>query len=314
MSSPRNDTVHPPLSHCPNCGQNLRFDPSPHWCPHCGQETRLHPPTLWEFLHEFVGHYIAAEGALWRTLWALLLLPGQLTLEYLRGRRRRYVLPLRLYLTASFCFFLLVKVGGLGDGVQVNATLQTPLEQSLMVTTDGDGREETMPQFIQRCQATENTCGSLERRLARTAQRLTRSDDPVGDFGRRMLGVAPYAVFLMLPLFAGVLQLCSRGAGAATAALGSGNGTGSLPYGAHYVFGLHLHALWFLVLLLLAAVPEGWGGPVLGVLWLHGVIAMRRVLGLGWSGALWRALGVTLLYGLLLVLGTGALTAGVLLL
>ena len=56
-----------------------------------------------EFLHEFVGHYVALEGTLWRTLGLLLRHPGRLTREYLDGRRRRYVLPLRLYLTASFC-------------------------------------------------------------------------------------------------------------------------------------------------------------------------------------------------------------------
>jgi hypothetical protein len=45
---------------CGNCGPPapLRF------CGACGQETALHPPTLGEFLHEFVGHYVALEGAL----------------------------------------------------------------------------------------------------------------------------------------------------------------------------------------------------------------------------------------------------------
>ena len=43
---------------CRNCGTQapLKF------CPECGQETTLHPPTLREFLHEFVGHYVALEG------------------------------------------------------------------------------------------------------------------------------------------------------------------------------------------------------------------------------------------------------------
>ena len=91
---------HPPARTdlaCRNCGTQapLKF------CPECGQETALHPPTLGEFLHEFVGHYVALEGALWRTLRLLLTRPGRLTREYLEGRRRRYVLPLRLYLTCQ---------------------------------------------------------------------------------------------------------------------------------------------------------------------------------------------------------------------
>ena len=34
--------------------------------------------------------------------------PGELTREYLQGRKRRYVLPLRLYLSISLVFFLVV--------------------------------------------------------------------------------------------------------------------------------------------------------------------------------------------------------------
>lgn len=31
----------------------------------------MHPPTFGEFVHEFVGHYVALEGALWRTMRAV---------------------------------------------------------------------------------------------------------------------------------------------------------------------------------------------------------------------------------------------------
>ncbi|MGO4382104.1 DUF3667 domain-containing protein [Pseudoduganella sp. RAF53_2] len=64
----------------------------------CGQEARLHPLSLLEFLHEFVGHYVALEGKLWGSITRLLFHPGLLTNEYLAGRRKRYVEPLRLYL------------------------------------------------------------------------------------------------------------------------------------------------------------------------------------------------------------------------
>ncbi len=104
---------HPPARTdlaCRNCGSQAPLN----FCPECGQETTLHPPTLGEFLHEFVGHYVALEGALWRTLGMLLMKPGRLTREYLDGRRRRYVLPLRLYLTASFLFFLVLKLTPVG--------------------------------------------------------------------------------------------------------------------------------------------------------------------------------------------------------
>jgi len=94
---------------CPNCGSRFA-EPRPNYCGECGQESRVRAPTLGEFTQQLGGAYISMEGALWRTLWRLLLLPGQLTLEYLKGRRRRYVLPLRLYLTISVLALLALRL------------------------------------------------------------------------------------------------------------------------------------------------------------------------------------------------------------
>ena len=83
------------LESCRNCG--APFVPEQRrFCPECGQETRLRAPTLGEFVQQFGGAYFSTEGALWRTLALLLFRPGQLTRHYLAGRRKHYVLPLRL--------------------------------------------------------------------------------------------------------------------------------------------------------------------------------------------------------------------------
>eukprot|EP01031_Cornospumella_fuschlensis_P009427 gene9428-11575_t len=95
----------PALPYCRNCHFTLAA-PRPVFCGHCGQETDLHPPSVREMFTEYLGHYVAFDGPLWRTLWALICLPGHLTNAYFHGRRRRYVLPLRVYLSASFVFFI----------------------------------------------------------------------------------------------------------------------------------------------------------------------------------------------------------------
>ena len=102
MSSPHGA---PDLPYCRNCHYTLAT-PRPRHCGHCGQETDLHPPSVREMVTEYLGHYVALDGPLWRTLWALIALPGHLTNAYFHGQRRRYVLPLRVYLSASFVFFL----------------------------------------------------------------------------------------------------------------------------------------------------------------------------------------------------------------
>jgi hypothetical protein len=93
---------------CANCEAPL----SGHFCSNCGQEAVLHHASTREFLHEFVGHYVALEGKLWGSLVRLMFRPGLLTNEYMRGRRVRFVQPLRLYLSFSLLFFVLVKFSG----------------------------------------------------------------------------------------------------------------------------------------------------------------------------------------------------------
>ena len=105
--------------------------------------------------------------------------------------------------------------------------------------------------------------------------------------------VPPYAVFLMVPVFAGLLRLAWRGTG--------------LTYGAHFVMALHLHAFAFLVLLAADLLPASLDGVAMLLIGAHAVLAARRVYGSGWPGTLARALGVGTVYGLLLALGTAAL-------
>jgi len=49
---------------------------------------------------------LSLDAKLPQTLRSLLWPPGELTLEWLRGRRARYVAPMRLYLATAFVFFV----------------------------------------------------------------------------------------------------------------------------------------------------------------------------------------------------------------
>ena len=79
---------------CLNCGEPgvTRF------CPQCGQKRSEHLPSVVEMVHEVLGTLFAYDGKLWRTLRILILKPGQLTLEYVDGRRAAYVGPFQLFL------------------------------------------------------------------------------------------------------------------------------------------------------------------------------------------------------------------------
>jgi hypothetical protein len=116
-------------ANCANCDKPL----GGHYCSNCGQEAVLHHASTREFLHEFVGHYVALEGKLWGSLVRLLFRPGLLTNEYIRGRRVRFVQPLRLYLSFSLLFFALLKFGGHGAEIGDDDKDETPAAQMAVV-------------------------------------------------------------------------------------------------------------------------------------------------------------------------------------
>ena len=87
---------------CPNCGSE-RVE---HYCTACGQRAGDLRTPISEFLREAVDEVFSLDSRIWRTLIALFRHPGLLTADYWRGRRARFVTPLRLYLLVSFVAFL----------------------------------------------------------------------------------------------------------------------------------------------------------------------------------------------------------------
>lgn len=295
------------LPYCRNCHYTLAT-PRPRYCGHCGQETDLHPPSVREMVTEYVGHYVAFDGPLLRTLWALIALPGRLTNAYFHGARRRYVLPLRVYLSASFIFFigwaLLPQdpTQVIADGSAPAASAAEPGKpQRLRVQPGmtpaqtaaaaealaGDARAHDGTRARNRiggCDRTRpETCSRGERWLVGIldkAQAITFEQ-----WKTRARALAPYAMLAMQPIFAALLLLTFAGSGRR--------------YAEHFVFSLHSHSLWFLALLF--SMATSLEGPLALAVFVHGLVAMRRVYGLRWWGAFWRGLVLSGLYFMLLL-------------
>jgi hypothetical protein len=99
---PTDDAQLPEHPDCLNCGAELRGQ----YCGHCGQRARSRLISLWELLSDAFGDLLELDSRLWRTLIPLLIRPGQLTRDYLEGRRARYMPPFRMYLVLSVVFFV----------------------------------------------------------------------------------------------------------------------------------------------------------------------------------------------------------------
>lgn len=89
---------------CRNCGTEL----SGEFCHHCGQSSVVVRRPARELMNDVVSNLLQWDSRLLHTLKNLFIRPGYLSLEWVNGRRMRYVPPFRLYIVASFLLFLLV--------------------------------------------------------------------------------------------------------------------------------------------------------------------------------------------------------------
>ena len=91
---------------CLNCGHAL--DISDKYCPNCSQINSTKKPSLKDFISEFFGSIISYDSRLLKTLTAMLLHPGRITKEYLKGKRVSYTNPFRFLLSLAIIYFLAI--------------------------------------------------------------------------------------------------------------------------------------------------------------------------------------------------------------
>jgi uncharacterized protein DUF3667 len=198
---------------CDNCGA-----PVPgRYCSACGQ--RLEPPvhSLWHFTRVATEDLTHADSRLWRTLTALLFKPGRLTREFLAGRRARYLPPVRLYLVLSVLFFLIASAVHTRFTVLAFDADHPSHNKALPANTVNDAVAgiatprpgETTEQRAARVCANANYNGPWASTLRPQFQRACRNS--VMDNGRDLqdafLHNVPRAMFIFLPLLAGVMML-----------------------------------------------------------------------------------------------------------
>ena len=278
----------PPATACPNCG--APFAPARRaFCPECGQETDIQPPTLGGFAQQFGGAYLSTEGALWRTLKLLVTRPGELTLRYLAGQRRHFVLPLRLYLSISVVLLLVTRLlGGFDGAIGLDRPELVAAEQGSLPTLifNAFAIQVGLRESVFVCDGPPAwLCGQIRQRAAPDTRTLLLK---VRRANERIAANAGALMFVLLPAFALCLKVVNLGSG--------------LRYTAHLVFALHLHAFWFVMLALAVLAPWPLEWLAWAVMVVYTLLAGRRVYGGGWLSRLARALALSALYVALLAL------------
>lgn len=279
-------------STCPNCGASTD---GVDYCPSCGQKN-AGLPTVRELFGQFLDDVFSLDSRIARSYALLVARPGELTAQYLRGRRARYVRPLRMYLVNSLLYFLIASWAGeayfqadIGedpgrdgevDTEQVARALSTmrldePERQALRrALADADSSwvaalasDDSLDAVI----VNPSAFPLIGDHVSRQVSKVEAMDDD--EFQRRINdGIVrnlPKAFFLLVPVFAWLLAVVYR--------------RQRRRYAEHFVFALHGHALAFLVLAVTTAI--GWDPLALGItaaFAIHAVLALRRVYAQPW--------------------------------
>lgn len=89
-------------NNCLNCGTIMQGP----YCHKCGQENIVPHETFWNMVKHFFYDITHFDGSFFTTLKDLVFKPGFLSREYIKGKRKAYLHPVRMYVFTSALFFL----------------------------------------------------------------------------------------------------------------------------------------------------------------------------------------------------------------
>jgi hypothetical protein len=225
---------------CKNCRHVLPAESN--YCAHCGQETKNLHVSFWEMVKDYLSSNFNFDTKLWLTLHELLFNPGFLLKEFIKGRRARYVPPVRLYFFISFVYFLLLGISFEPTSTETNTdsvmNLQLDSLTSAIVDPESDalitgGLHTTDPentlQIDSLLSKIEVTPTEQTRHMARQAIKLYQSRD---GFRQEFFKNLSLAMFFLMPVFALLFWLFAA--------------RPRLFYIDAVVFSVHVHAFFFL--------------------------------------------------------------------
>lgn len=174
---------------CPSCGAVI----AGRYCEQCGERRlRSHDYSIRHHLEEMFEIFTHLDSKIVRSLWRLLSQPGALSADYLRGRRVKFMSPLRLFVVVSVVYFLSLTLlhaipFKVAPSIQFN-TFATPLATQLH---GNDFYPALAARLVQR-KLQHGSVGydELERR-----------------YDRQTVVYSKTLLFMLIPVFAGLLAL-----------------------------------------------------------------------------------------------------------
>jgi hypothetical protein len=290
---------------CLNCDTALAGP----FCPACGQRDIPPYPSVQELVVDAFWELSGWDGRFAATVRKLFTQPGALTVDFLQGRRVRYLSPLRLYLMASLVYFLLAALAPtLGKASSTTVELGG-VKIGTTTTTTHTPTAERVGQAVERAADTQKPVEGATRdsvlngikKAPKVMQPLLNKLilDPAG-FKRGLTETMPRVLFALLPIYAAIVALFYR----------------RHKYPEHLYFAIHLHAFIFVALSFVALSKFTRFTPLVAVvnlavvLWIpvYATLAYRRAYGGSVAKTIAKEIGIGAIY---LVVAGGALLGAI---
>jgi hypothetical protein len=275
-------------ANCLNCGSQLTGP----FCGMCGQRAVPSHPTVKELAGDAAAEFSGWDGKFADTLRTLFLKPGELTRQWIDGRRVRFISPLRLYLSASLLYFA---VTASAPNIRTDANGPNfALIRSDPATAAGrtGERARTSIDLQEPLSPAERDSAIADMRNAPAIllPMLYRAIEEPGAFKAAIMRALPKVFLALMPVLAAVFALFYR----------------RRNYPEHLYFAIHLASFIFIAralgnlalftgVVVFAAVAQ-----VAMTIWIlvYGVKAMRRVYGGTITMTILKGIGICALYAL----------------
>ncbi|MCG8580805.1 MAG: DUF3667 domain-containing protein [Bacteroidales bacterium] len=312
------NTNQPELISCKNCDHQF----SGKFCSNCGQSVKELERPIRFMIADFMGTIITFDTRLVKTLVTILFKPGYLTVDYLSGKRARYMPPFRFYLFVSFVMFLLMSfitnksikdnydsskedialtknnATALIDSVQngtdsiyvaTREAIKTELDSASIDSTDLDDIDS----FISSMEEVVEDVEDEDSKYGKTAKMIK---DYPELYINKLYQFTSWSLFLFMPIFAFLLWI-------------SFYRTKKLYIG-HLIFALNIHSFIFTVTAIVIGVnlifknySTAWIGYLYFLVPIYQVVGARRIYKRKWINSFFKMTLIWMMYGFVWLVG-----------
>ncbi len=288
--------------HCLNCNKGL--EPWMEFCPKCGQENHIKRASIKLLTKDFLQDYWTFDSKLFRSLYPLMFKPGYLTKEFITGRRKKYIPPIRLYIFISFIFFLMSSWLNQESNMKLvgtNRDSNPTIIRDTFMNDKGEIEFNTINTTVDVNKEDLNGMDSASIQMLNGIQGfITRMSDPenMSKVKKQIKQKTPMFLFILIPLLALILRWFFY--------------RKKHFYVDYLVFAIHIQTFIFVFLLFSKIISSMITIPFSGligfvVILTYSTISGKITFGISYTGSLFRSLGTGLTYyilgGLLAIIG-----------